>query len=73
VIQALCNAGADMIIGVDVNDAKEVWGERFGVTHFVNPKEVGGDLVPYPVNMAKQGAGQIGGADCSIDCMASSR
>ena len=46
VIQGLRLAGADMIIGVDLNKDKKAWGERFGMTHFVNPKEVGGDLVP---------------------------
>ena len=51
VIQGLRLAGADMIIGVDLNDAKKPWGERFGMTHFVNPAEVGGDLVPYLVNL----------------------
>ena len=44
------------------------WGERFGMTHFVNPKEVGADLVPHLVNMTKQGADQIGGADYTFDC-----
>jgi S-(hydroxymethyl)glutathione dehydrogenase/alcohol dehydrogenase len=68
VIQGLRLAGADMIIGVDVNNDKKAWGERFGMTHFVNPKEVGGDLVPYLVNMTKQGADQIGGADYTFDC-----
>ena len=42
--------------------------ERFGMTHFVNPKEVGNDLVPHLVNMTKQGADQIGGADYTFDC-----
>jgi S-(hydroxymethyl)glutathione dehydrogenase/alcohol dehydrogenase len=32
-------AGADMIIGVDLNNDKKVWGEKFGMTHFINPKE----------------------------------
>src|SRR5574339_954445 len=41
VIQGLKLAGADMIIGVDINPDKKAWGERFGMTHFVNPKEVG--------------------------------
>ena len=68
VIQGLRLAGADMIIGVDLNDAKKPWGERFGMTHFVNPKEVGGDLVPYLVNLTKRGADQIGGADYTFDC-----
>src|SRR5262245_30499853 len=41
VIQGLRLAGADMIIGVDINNGKKEWGERFGMTHFVNPKEIG--------------------------------
>ncbi|WP_367714534.1 S-(hydroxymethyl)glutathione dehydrogenase/class III alcohol dehydrogenase [Nitratireductor sp. GISD-1A_MAKvit] len=68
VIQGLRLAGADMIIGVDLNNDKKVWGEKFGMTHFVNPKEVGEDLVPYLVNMTKRGADQIGGADYTFDC-----
>src|SRR5437016_5476622 len=68
VIQGLRLAGADMIIGVDVNNTKKQWGERFGMTHFVNPKEVGSDLVAHLVNMTKRGADQIGGADYTFDC-----
>jgi S-(hydroxymethyl)glutathione dehydrogenase/alcohol dehydrogenase len=68
VIQGLRLAGADMIIGVDTNRGKQAWGERFGMTHFVNPKEVGGELVPYLVNLTKSGADQIGGADYTFDC-----
>ncbi len=68
VIQGLRLAGADMIIGVDLNADKKAWGERFGMTHFVNPKEVGGDLVPYLVNLTKRGADTIGGADYTFDC-----
>ena len=68
VIQGLRLAGADMIIGVDINDDKKEWGERFGMTHFVNPKEVEGDIVPYLVNMTKRGADTIGGADYTFDC-----
>jgi S-(hydroxymethyl)glutathione dehydrogenase/alcohol dehydrogenase len=68
VIQGLRLAGADMIIGVDLNNSKKEWGERFGMTHFVNPKEIGGDLVPYLVNLTKRGADQIGGADYTFDC-----
>ncbi|MDF1601377.1 S-(hydroxymethyl)glutathione dehydrogenase/class III alcohol dehydrogenase [Mesorhizobium sp. YIM 152430] len=68
VIQGLRLAGADMIIGVDLNDAKKEWGERFGMTHFVNPSEVDGDIVPHLVNMTKRGADQIGGADYTFDC-----
>src|SRR5207249_6520841 len=69
VIQGLRLAGADMIIGVDTNPEKKVWGERFGMTHFVNPKEIGGELVPYLVNMTKSGADQIGGADYTFECV----
>ena len=68
VIQGLRLAGADMIIGVDTNPAKQSWGKRFGMTHFVNPKEVGSELVPYLVNLTKSGADQIGGADYTFDC-----
>src|SRR5688500_13075154 len=68
VIQGLRLAGADMIIGVDINPARKEWGERFGMTHFVNPKEAGADLVPHLVNMTKQGADHIGGADYTFDC-----
>ena len=68
VIQGLRLAGADVIIGVDMNNGKKAWGERFGMTHFVNPKEIGGDLVPYLVNLTKRGADQIGGADYTFDC-----
>ncbi len=68
VIQGLRLAGADMIIGVDLNNDKKAWGERFGMTHFVNPKEAGKDLVPHLVNMTKRGADQIGGADYTFDC-----
>src|SRR6188508_3773492 len=55
VIQGLRLAGADMIIGVDLNNDKKKWGERFGMTHFVNPKEVGADVVAHIVNMTKSG------------------
>src|SRR6218665_3178484 len=44
VLQALRMVGADKIIGVDINNSKREWGERFGMTHFVNPKEIQGDL-----------------------------
>ncbi len=53
VLQGLRLAGADMIIGVDLNNDRKAWGERFGMTHFVNPTEVGKDLVAHLVNMTK--------------------
>ncbi len=68
VIQGLRLAGADMIIGVDLNNSKKEWGERFGMTHFVNPSEIEGDVVPYIVNMTKRRGDLIGGADYSFDC-----
>ncbi len=68
VLQGLRMAGADMIIGVDINNDRKEWGERFGMTHFVNPKEIGEDIVPYIVNLTKRGADQIGGADYTFDC-----
>ncbi len=68
VIQGLRLAGASMIIGVDTNGDKKAWGERFGMTHFVNPNEIAGDLVAHLVDMTKRGADQIGGADYTFDC-----
>ena len=68
VVQGLRLAGASMIVGVDVNPDKKAWGERFGMTHFVNPKEIEGDLVAHLVAMTKRGADQIGGADYTFDC-----
>ena len=73
VLQGLRLVGADMIIGVDTNPAKKAWGEKFGMTHFVNPrdfgpKDAGGDLVAHLVNLTKRGADQIGGADYTFDC-----
>ncbi len=63
VIQGARMAGADMIVGVDLNPAREALGKQFGMTHFVNPKEVRGDLVPYLVDLTK------GGADYSFECV----
>ncbi len=68
VIQGLRLVGADMIIGVDVNASKEAWGRKFGMTHFVNPKTVGADLVAHLVAMTRRGDDQIGGADYTFDC-----
>mgnify|MGYP003700677279 FL=1 len=67
VIQGLRLAGADQIIGVDLNNDKKAWGEKFGMTHFVNPTQVD-DVVAEIVNMTKRGADQIGGADYTFDC-----
>jgi len=61
VIQGARMAGADRIVGVDINPSKEEWGRRFGMTDFVNPKEVE-DVVATLVQMLD------GGADYSFDC-----
>jgi S-(hydroxymethyl)glutathione dehydrogenase / alcohol dehydrogenase len=68
VIQGLKLAGADMIIGVDINPARKEWGEKFGMTHFVNPRDIYDEIVPHIVNMTKRGNDQIGGADFTFDC-----
>ena len=63
VIQGLRMAGANMIIGVDLNPAREDWGRKFGMTHFVNPKDVKGDLVAHLVALTN------GGADYTFECI----
>ena len=63
VIQGLRMVGAEMIVGVDLNPRRKDMAERFGMTHFVNPAEVEGDLVPYIVDLTK------GGADYSFECI----
>ena len=63
VIQAARLVGADKIVGVDINPAKKPLAEKLGMTHFVNPKEVEGDLVPYIVNLTD------GGADFAFECI----
>jgi len=63
VIQGARMVGANMIVGVDTNPKKRTLGEKFGMTHFVNPKEVEGDLVAHIVDVTK------GGADYSFECI----
>ena len=63
VIQGLRMVGAEQIIGVDINPGRKAMAEKFGMTDFVNPKEVEGDLVPYLVNLTKEGA------DYSFECV----
>jgi len=63
VIQGARLAGADIIVGVDINSAREELAKAFGMTHFVNPNEVEGDLVPYLVSLTR------GGADYSFECI----
>ncbi|MGL5135956.1 MAG: S-(hydroxymethyl)glutathione dehydrogenase/class III alcohol dehydrogenase [Planktothrix sp.] len=63
VIQGAKMVGANKIIGVDLNSNKKAIAEKFGMTHFVNPKEIEGDLVSYLVELTE------GGADYSFECI----
>ena len=63
VVQGARLVGANMIVGVDINPDRKTLGESFGMTHFVNPNEVEGDLVAYLVDLTK------GGADYSFECI----
>ena len=63
VLQGARMAGAGMIVGVDLNPGRKALAEKFGMTHFVNPKEVEGDLVAHLVNLTK------GGADYTFECV----
>jgi len=63
VVQGAKLAGADMIVGVDINTARQALGEKFGMTHFANPNEVEQDLVDYLVSLTN------GGADFSFECV----
>ncbi|NUN12014.1 MAG: S-(hydroxymethyl)glutathione dehydrogenase/class III alcohol dehydrogenase [Myxococcales bacterium] len=67
VIQGARMVGADQIVGVDINPAREEIARSFGMTHFVNPNEVQGDLVPYLVNLTG------GGADYSFECIGNTK
>jgi len=63
VVQGARLVGANMIIGVDINPNRKSLGEKFGMTHFVNPHEVEGDLVPYLIDLTN------GGADHTFECI----
>jgi S-(hydroxymethyl)glutathione dehydrogenase/alcohol dehydrogenase len=63
VLQGLRLVGARMIVGVDLNPEREAWGKKFGMTHFVNPAKVEGDLVQHLVGLTG------GGADYSFECI----
>jgi S-(hydroxymethyl)glutathione dehydrogenase / alcohol dehydrogenase len=63
VVQGARLAGADKIIGVDLNPARETLARKFGLTHYVNPKDLKGELVPYLVDLTG------GGADYSFECI----
>jgi S-(hydroxymethyl)glutathione dehydrogenase/alcohol dehydrogenase len=63
VVQGARLVGADKIIGVDINPAREAMARRLGLTHFVNPREISGDLVAHLVELTG------GGADYSFECV----
>jgi S-(hydroxymethyl)glutathione dehydrogenase / alcohol dehydrogenase len=63
VVQGCRMVGADKIIGVDLNPKKRALAEKFGMTHFVNPSEVEGDLVKYLIDLTG------GGADYTFECI----
>ena len=63
VLQGARMVGANMIVGVDTNPSKRALAEKFGMTHFVNPNDVDGDLVAHLVELTK------GGADYSFECI----
>ena len=63
VVQGARMVGADKIIAVDLNPAREALARQFGATHFVNPKESGKDLVPHLIELTG------GGADYSFECI----
>jgi S-(hydroxymethyl)glutathione dehydrogenase / alcohol dehydrogenase len=63
VVQGAKLAGANMIVGVDINPKRRALAEKFGMTHFVNPSQVEGDLVGHLVELTQ------GGADYSFECV----
>jgi S-(hydroxymethyl)glutathione dehydrogenase/alcohol dehydrogenase len=63
VVQGARMVGADKIIGVDTNPKRKALAEQFGMTHFVNPTDVGGDLVAHLQSLTD------GGADYSFECI----
>jgi S-(hydroxymethyl)glutathione dehydrogenase/alcohol dehydrogenase len=67
VIQGARLVGADQIVGVDINPAREALARKFGLTDFVNPNEVDGDLVAYLVALTR------GGADYAFECVGSTK
>ena len=63
VIQGAKMVGANMIVGVDLNEGKRALAEKLGMTHFVNPSQIDGDLVGHLVELTQ------GGADYSFECI----
>ncbi len=67
VVQGLRMVGAEQIVGVDINPAREAMGRQFGMTHFVNPNDIQGDVVPHLVELTG------GGADYTFECVGSTK
>ncbi|TXG81992.1 MAG: S-(hydroxymethyl)glutathione dehydrogenase/class III alcohol dehydrogenase [Sphingomonadales bacterium] len=63
VIQGARMVGADKIIGIDINPAKKAMAEKFGMTHFLNPNEIGAERVVAAIQDLSDG-----GVDYSFDC-----
>lgn len=63
VVQGARLAGANMIVGIDINPNKKDLAEKFGLTHFINPNEVQGELVAHLIDLTK------GGADYTFECV----
>ena len=63
VIQGARLAGANMIVGIDINPKRKLLAEKLGMTHFINPNELNEELIPYLINLTK------GGADFSFECV----
>lgn len=63
VVQGARLAGASRILGIDLNPAKKAMAERFGMTDFINPAEVGKDLVAYIQDLTD------GGPDFAFECI----
>ena len=63
VVQGAKLVGANMIVGIDLNNDRKKLSEKFGLTHFVNPNDVGKDLVDYLIDLTN------GGADHSFECI----
>jgi len=67
VVQGARMVGADKIVGVDINPSREPMARELGLTHFVNPTDVKGDLVAHLVELTG------GGADYSFECVGNTK
>lgn len=69
VLQGAKMVGANMIVGVDINDDRKHWGEKFGMTHFVNPRNIKGDIVQHLVELTDGGADHTFDATGNVEVM----